>query len=112
MYGGVDGYLHAAHMALSRNQGNRAVPHPFEYRNGIRNTRSVGGGAVVDSPTSNAITLHFQHSPDSVSQYAQRDHQLQQHESDRALKRVVSPVFMISVVMLWAVIAAAVLNDL
>ena len=112
MYGGVDGYLHAAHMALGRNQGNRAFPHSFDRWTGIRNTRSVGGVAVVDPPTSNAITLHFQHSPDSVSQYAQRNHQLQQHESDRARKRVVFPLLMISGVMLWAVMAAAVLNDL
>jgi hypothetical protein len=100
-------------MARGRNQQNRAVPHYFHRWTGILSARSVGSVAVVDPPTSKAITVHFfQQSPDSLSHHGQRNHQLQQHESDRALKRVVFPVLMISVVMLWAVMATAVLKAL
>jgi len=35
---------------------------------------------------------------------------LQQHDSDRALKRVVFPILVISVAMLWAVMATAVMG--
>jgi hypothetical protein len=45
-------------------------------------------------------------------QNPQRNRQLQQHDSDRALKRVVFPVLVISVVMLWAVMATAVMGSL
>tara|TARA_B100000959_G_C14695408_1_gene506515 strand:- start:185 stop:409 length:225 start_codon:yes stop_codon:yes gene_type:complete len=51
-------------------------------------------------------------SPAAHFQKAKGNRQLQQYKSDRALKQVVSPVLVVSVRMLWAAMATAILGGL
>lgn len=105
----------SAYCSRSQSAGS-GRPTPDCGRAGIPGKLDDASVSVVGLPAAGMVTAaprqflsHFfvTHGAENYRRYVQ----LQQHDSDRALKRVVFPILVISVVMLWAVMVMAVMSE-